>query len=52
VWVRTESSWLKIGIGDGTCECVTEPSGSIKELTASKFYIFSGFLLVIDSFLS
>jgi hypothetical protein len=28
VW--TESSWLGIGKGAGTCECGNEPSGSIK----------------------
>jgi len=26
----TGSSWLRIGTGDGTCECGNESSGSIK----------------------
>jgi len=30
VGIRIESSWLRIGTGAGTCECVNEPSVSIK----------------------
>ena len=30
VWVWTRSSWLRIGTGGDTCDCVNEPSGSIK----------------------
>ena len=36
----------------GNCECVNEPSGSIKELTASSFTFSLVSFLVIDSFLS
>jgi alkylated DNA nucleotide flippase Atl1 len=28
--IRTGLSWLRIGTGGGNCECVNEPSGSIK----------------------
>jgi hypothetical protein len=30
VGVWTGSSWLRIGTGESTCECVNEPSGFIK----------------------
>jgi hypothetical protein len=30
VGVRTVSSWLRTGIGVGTCKCGNEPSGSIE----------------------
>jgi len=28
--VRTGLIWLSIGIGSGSCECGTEPSGSLQ----------------------
>ena len=28
--MRTGLGWLRIGRGDGACECGEEPSGSIK----------------------
>jgi len=30
VGVWTGSSWLRVGQVAGTCECVNEPSGSVK----------------------